>query len=520
MIDEKGFGTGAILQRILKGLERHSLSPREYIESRFTIKDKNKKYIRLKFNTVQERIWEEVEEFQARGRPPQIDILKYRQPGVSTQILALGFDQVIRSPGTCAVSVTHEDDSTHHFRRIIRRFHENLPPEERPRMGYDRKGYFYFPDLDSEYLIWTAGGKGVGRAFTSNFLHGSEIAQWPGEPQSIWAGLVGSATPGAWKIRESTPEGMGWWYQLWLQDRKGESDYSDLFFPWWWQEEYRQPHPAADVTPEEREFLAKSKADLYQLAWRRTKRRELGDLFFQEYPEDDVSCFLGLETCVFDVGMCKKQLERARGVEPLMVDKNGALKIWKHPQPGRRYVAGCDPSTGNPKGDPQGLGILDWQTGEAVADLHGYWPLNEFTATVYALCQVYNNALLAIEREPYGHYMLNILTQDLSYPNLYYHHDYDTKRERLGWVTSHKTRPTMIQGLAEAIREGSVWVPDEAFWRECLSFIRTDRKKDGEAASGQHDDRVIKYAIALDIRKDIRPTTKVQVIRELAPSPI
>lgn len=513
---------GVALEAILKKVERHSLGSREYIESRFIIRNKQKQPQLLTFNRVQERIWGEIEDCQERNRPVKIDILKYRQPGVSTFVLALFFDKVIRSPGTCAVSITHEDDSTNHFRMIIKRFYKNLPPDEKPRMKYDRKGYFYFPDLDSEYHIWTAGSRGVARSFTANLLHASEVSQWPGEPAQIWAGPYGSATPGAWFMRESTPQGMGWWYQLWLKDKEAGATYTPLFFPWWMQEEYRALYPVAidDVTPEEREFLVKSGIDLYQLAWRRMKIKELGELFFQEYPEDDVSCFLGLETCVFDVAKCKQNLERAGKVKPLMVDENGALKIWKTAEPGRKYVAGCDPSTGDPQGDAQGLGILDWETGEAVADLHGYWPLNVFTYKAVALCEIYNNALFAIERDAYGHFMLRILTEDVHYPNLYSHRDYDTNREKLGWVTSHKTRGPMIEGLANAIREDSIWVPDSLFWRECLSFIRTTQKKEGEAAAGTHDDRVIKYAIAWDIRRDIRAPTKVQEIQDLAPSPL
>jgi len=77
----------------------------------------------------------------------------------------------------------------------------------------------------------------------------------------------------------------------------------------------------------------------------------------------------------------------------------------------------------------------------------------------------------------------------------------------------------MIEGLSAHIREGSIWVPDEKFWRECLTFVRTDRKKDGEAAAGQHDDMIFAYGIALEIRKDISGPRSVQVIDDLAPSP-
>lgn len=512
---------GLALDKIIQRVERHSLNPKEYIESRFVILNKQQKKQLLVFNRLQARVWEEIEELESEGRPIKIDILKFRQGGVSTQILGLFFDKVIRVPGTSAVSISHEDDSTHHFRMIIKRFYRNLPSDERPRIQYDKKGLFYFPDLDSSYYIWTAGGKGVGRAFTANLVHASEIPQWPGEPEKIWAGLLGSATPDAWLIRESTPEGMGWWYKLWLEDKEEGAAYTPLFFPWWWQPEYRELYPADNLTQEEMEFLAKSGADLYQLAWRRARQKEFGELFWQEYPEDEVGCFLGLETCVFDVAKCKKNLERVRNVKPLMVDENGALKIWKLREPGRKYVAGMDLAEGNIKGDPSALGIIDWETGEAVAQLYGRLPPDIFTYKAAALCHIYNDAYLAVERKSSGLYALGILTQQLAYANLYYHRDYDSGREKMGWITSHKTRPVMIENLATVIREDGIWVPDEGFWRECLSFVRTERKPDGEAAAGQHDDRIFAYGMALEIRKEIgMGPVKVQEIKNLVPSPL
>jgi hypothetical protein len=119
------------------------------------------------------------------------------------------------------------------------------------------------------------------------------------------------------------------------------------------------------------------------------------------------------------------------------------------------------------------------------------------------LCESYNNAVLAVERNNHGHTVLNVLKHQLCCPNLYEHRDYDAKRgirSKLGWDTNVKSKPIMIDEIVRGIEDGHVTVWSRELLSECMTYVRNDRGGTG-AESGCHDDRVMAMAIALQARK-------------------
>lgn len=382
----------------------------------------------------------------------------------------------------------------------------------------------YFPDLDSTYYIWEIGKTGVGKAFTVDILHLSEASEYGGavsDAPTVVGMLQDARTPQGWEIHESTPKGLELWYDIWKRGYEPNSLYTNLFFPWWWQLEYRMPYTADEDTlsQEERQMIAKYNLDLYQIAWRRQMIHEKGTLFFQEYPEDEESCWLGREDCVFDVARVKEELEKTKRITPAIDEYNGALKIWKAPVPGGKYVAATDLGSGDTSGSASVTTIMEWEEVEVVAQLHCFWPIDIFMQRSAALCRIYNNAFWGIERAGIGHAGVQAALRDLDYGNLYRHKDYDGKFEKVGWVTSGKSRPRMITQLQTAIREGWLKHPDPEFWRECLSFVRATKRPDdmGEAAAGAQDDRVMSTAIALQLRYHFSGETPRVVIEDAIP---
>ena len=71
-----------------------------------------------------------------------------------------------------------------------------------------------------------------------------------------------------------------------------------------------------------------------------------------------------------------------------------------------------------------------------------------------------------------------------------------------------KTRPIMLDEMAEAIHEGHMKIRDVDFIGECLTFRR---QSSGNYAgdSGSHDDTVMKWAIAWQMRKVRRRRPKL-----------
>lgn len=383
----------------------------------------------------------------------------------------------------------------------------------------------YFPTLDSTYYIWEIGKTGVGKAFTVDILHLSESSEYEDavpNASDVVGMLQDARTPQGWEIRESTPKGYNLWRELWQKGYDKDSLFENLFFPWWWQDEYRMPFPADEktLTDVERSLILREGLDLYQIAWRREMILNKGRLFFQEYPEDEASCWLGGENCIFDTTKVMEGLDDAKKTVPAIVMENDCLKIWKQPVRGRKYVAATDVGSGDPAGDYSDTVIMDWEDVEVVAELHARWPIDVFIQRSSALCRLYNDCLWGIERIGIGHAAIQTALLGADYPNLYYHKDYDGKFEKVGWVTSGKSRPKMILDLQAAIREGWLKHPNPDFWSECLSFVQPkETHKMGEAAPGAHDDRVMSTAIALQMRYYILPERPPVIIRDEIPKP-
>ena len=104
-----------------------------------------------------------------------------------------------------------------------------------------------------------------------------------------------------------------------------------------------------------------------------------------------------------------------------------------------------------------------------------------------------------------------LLSTQHAYPTLYAHRDYDARgatRARLGWETNAKTKPVMIDGLAEALAEGLLGVNDAELVKECVTYVYDERGAMG-AQAGCRDDRVIAAAIAWQLRKAPRPAVRM-----------
>ena len=80
-------------------------------------------------------------------------------------------------------------------------------------------------------------------------------------------------------------------------------------------------------------------------------------------------------------------------------------------------------------------------------------------------------------------------------------HDQSTTKP--GVWTSSTSRPVLIGDLAEAIRTRQLILHTRQAVDELMSFIRTEKHRDGEAIRGRNDDFVSALWIALFIRKSM-----------------
>lgn len=246
------------------------------------ILDKDKRLVRLVPNAVQRDF--------LRDRTGRDLILKARQLGFTTIIQADLFRKVVT--GTAAtITLSHEDETTQKFRRMVDRFYDNWPGPVKPARKYSNARVATYPDFDSEAMIATAGNTNTGRGGTYTDVHASEVAFWK-DAEAIVAGILQAGTPRV--VMESTANGaQGYFYNLVMEALDGNSDWRLHFYPWWADGHYRIAHDEPlEYTGDELDLMARHGLDSEQIAWRRAKQRELKHLFLQEYPEDPKTCFL------------------------------------------------------------------------------------------------------------------------------------------------------------------------------------------------------------------------------------
>lgn len=254
-------------------------------------------------NSAQKIIHAAIEKMKAEVGYVRVIVLKGRQQGCSTYVQGRFYWKTSMNGGEKTYILTHKDEATQNLFDMTKRYHDNVPPQVRPKLGRSNSKVLEFDLIESRYQVSTAGAKGAGRSATLSNVHGSEVGFWENGDEHL-AGML-QALPLARNteaVLESTANGFGNIFQKqWEMAVKGISDFRAIFVPWFIQEEYRRPAPDdfdLDDNPEsvppgeltEADYAKAFKLDHDQMFWRRKKIAELGGgeegffLFKQEYP--------------------------------------------------------------------------------------------------------------------------------------------------------------------------------------------------------------------------------------------
>lgn len=428
-------------------------------------------------------------------------ILKSRQIGFSTNELIKMFDHACWNENVTAVIIAHEIDSLKKLFRTVQRAYKYMHPDLRPVLdrGGGSKYEYFFPELNSRIYCDLES-----RSDTATWLHISEAAFM--KDSSKLKATLQTVPLGGRVTMETTPNGMSnHYYDMWMDQ---DQPYRKVFFPWYSFKQYRMPcKEKLILTDDERELIAKAKRlykidiDNEQIMFRRFKKAELKVSSFdktrvtfeQEYPEDDISCFLASGESVMDLFKINKMISQLGS--PLS-DSEG-LKMYVKPVKGRRYVIGADVAEGVRRDYSVGV-CIDVESRKIVAKLRSHWKPSDFATKLYELGKMYSSPgpvwpILAVERNNHGHAVLLKLDETLGYPALYV----NPNDERLGWKTDSITRPIMINAFIDAIEDQYLSVPDKDILNECLTLVDINGKI--EAVEGKFDDCVIATAIALQV---------------------
>ena len=131
-----------------------------------------------------------------------------------------------------------------------------------------------------------------------------------------------------------------------------------------------------------------------------------------------------------------------------------------------------------------------------VATWRGQVHPDYFAEVLYALGTYYNEAFICVENNSHGILTCTRLGKDMAYPNFYteVQHDKITDREtvKLGFSTTAKTKPLIIDQLRAAMRENEIELNDKTTIREMLTYIVTESGA-MEAEASCFDDCVIQF---------------------------
>lgn len=184
-------------------------------------------------------------------------------------------------------------------------------------------------------------------------------------------------------------------------------------------------------------------------------------------------------------------------------EKGGPIQIFRKAESGRPYVIGGDTAG---EGSDWFVGqVLDNVTGDQVAVLRHRYDEDTYAKQMFCLGMTYNEALVGIEAN-FSSYPTKRL-EELRYPHQYVRETEDTYtgafKKSFGFRTTAVTRPVIISGLVEAMREAINGVSHRATLEEMLTFVRDEQMRPA-AEPGAHDDCVMALAIAWYIRPQQR----------------
>lgn len=488
-----------------------------YSRSALKIRTKDGDIQPLKLKPAQLILQKAVEEqLEAEGKV-RIIILKARQQGLSTYVGGYLYHNVSQRKACKAMVITHHSDSTRALFDMTKRYHENCPELLKPHTKYSSRRELTFDVLDSSFVVATAGGESIGRGETLTHVHASELAFWAKNTAlENWNGLT-QAVPnkkGTAVFVESTANGVsGVFYDLWQGACAGTNGYVPVFIPWYIDPEYREPVPQNfQRTPEEQELCEKYDLDDEQLMFRRRKIAQNGiDLFRQEYPAEPDEAFLTTGRPVFSPETLQECLENTRDpVHRLALEggewienPRGELTMYRPHDPGERYTIGADVAMGVRGGDWSVAQVLDSQKRQ-VATYRAQVHPDYYAEVLYALGEFFNFGLIIVENNGHGILTCTRLGKDMAYPAFFMETQVDklTDKEtiKLGFSTTAKTKPLVIDELRASVREGAIELNDKTTIREMLSYVVTS-SGGMEAEASCFDDCVMSLALANHIHE-------------------
>lgn len=486
-------------------------------------------------------------------------MLKARKLGLSTYTEGRFYHKITHRKGVNAKIMTEADESRDTLFRMVKTYHDFMLPELKPETKACSEKALVFDNekgtgLKCRYDVKTCDSKG-GKGMNSHYNHWSEAAYFSQSALNNISGLMESIPStekdikGTEVIEETTANGAaGHFYEKWIESEKieakgGKPEWLRIFLPWTFDKGYtfkltveQAREIVATLSDEEKWLLHFINPDntpvtVGNLAWRRWKIGEIvapvgftkEDFFKQWYPMTPDEAFIYSGKSIFgtsDLKMAELECYRpeVRGEfnyhGKFIATPDGELKIWQKPRIGRRYAIGADVAEGI-RGDDRDYSscdVIDCMTGQQVAHICCKLDPDQYGVFLNWLGRYYNNALLGVESNNHGLTTITTLKHK-NYPKIYQREILDArgsgrKMRKAGWYTTSKNKYKIIDQLVALVRDHDTGIVNYETIAEFKNFtILEDGGLGGRP--GCHDDRVMSYAIAVEMYMTM-PTMRVE----------
>lgn len=480
---------------------------KKFIETYFAILDRDtQKPIPFRFNVVQEKYYEMLRQDYPDMEGMREIVLKARQEGMSSFVLALFAVDFLMSPYSVSICISHRKDATDLlFRKVkfyIDSYCEKVGIDPKSLFKSDNKNMMENATNNAVFYIGTAGAKVGGRGGSAKNILFSECAFYQDTElitaQEIVVGTAQQVPQGRGMIFiESTANGVDNYYQrTWEQAERNESIYKPRFFSW-------------------REF--------YSEEWIMEKKKEFPTeaLWKQEYPETPDDAFIASGTPYFDNAILKAMLSArphpvAQGkfapdgsLDILETSQNPPVRIYREPEVNEQFVVFADPADSKDFCAAVAISKKNYDCpivfNEVMESSQFGYELNNFCKYIFNKTGMWPK--LAVERNT-GQATIYVLKM-LNYPDLFRMVDMTSMNSHegggIGWVTTGSisggelqgTRRKMLDDLALAIKqsgEGAHYIKlyDDVQIRQMMGFMIV--KGRAQAKSNKKDDLVMATA--------------------------
>ncbi len=501
------------------------LNKRKFIETLLVVENKQRQRVPFVYNDIQA----DVDRTQTG-----MDIwIKPSQVGFSTERIANRLVDTLTNPGTNTVLVAYEDFITERLLTKVKFFYNHLAglgipnfPQIHHDSTYEKTFEFLIDgklQTTSSIYIASARSKTAGRAETIHHLLLDEHAFYiPEATENIIVPAMARIPPGGTVDSFSTPNGEENDFHQWYVDaRTGKSIFTAHFYSWFAHKEYVihlgdsriKDIPETDkaefsLTGDEEKLMFANNLNFSQIRWRRwmmkvmeslRRKGDIRTLFPQEFPEDDVSCFLSTGDMWYSSDWIDK-LGKTCYDAPYKMD---GLNVWYRPEtneagkPTRQYLVVIDP--GQAKITQSAIGVLTFNKDElgniipvwCARDAGWYEPELTWEKAV-KISNYYHRAEIVWEANAHG---LAISVLGKNRRPIYFRKDIISGIPTMvpGWLTTGSTKPYMMQQVEK-------YLPNLICHDiELVRQLRNLRVEDGKLLVIGLDDIFMVLAIGLSV---------------------